>query len=97
MIVIATINLRFFLSFRRRKSKRQENKDQLLPEQSNKSSRIPTNNPVRETNGKQGILIQQPSLNSTKTTTKAFYYDTLDDIPFIDESRPTSVIDITHV
>ncbi|CAM2705226.1 unnamed protein product [Rotaria socialis] len=28
---------------------------------------------------------------------KSYYYDTFDDIPFIDESRPTSYIDITRV
>jgi hypothetical protein len=42
-------------------------------------------------------LIQQTSLSSSKTPIKSFYYDNLDDIPFIDESRPTSVVDITKV
>lgn len=35
--------------------------------------------------------------NAVKSTTKPFYYDNLDDIPFIDESRPTSVIEIAQV
>jgi hypothetical protein len=49
-------------------------------------------------NGKQGSSVQPTTSNSTKlTTTKPFYYDNLDDIPFIDESRPTSVVDITQV
>jgi hypothetical protein len=32
-----------------------------------------------------------------KTPISPYYYDNLDDIPFIDESRPTSYIDITGV
>lgn len=57
------------------------------------------------TNGKQSISLPTSTSNQTKvnsnsavvTTGKPFYYDNLDDIPFIDESRPTSVVDITQV
>lgn len=43
--------------------------------------------------------IQQSSSHiiTGKTVIGPFYYDNLDDIPFIDESRPTSYIDITRV
>lgn len=78
---------------RKRKSKQKETKDQLLPEQSKKTSKIPTNK-SSTTTGKQGSIDQ---IISSNPTIKTFYYDNLDDIPFIDESRPTSVIDITKV
>ncbi|CAF0738776.1 unnamed protein product [Rotaria sordida] len=86
---------------KRRKAKGQGNKDQLLSEQSsippaNKTSKIPINNSTT-TNGKQGSSIQQIISNPIKPITKPFYYDNLDDIPFIDESRPTSVVDIAQV
>ncbi|CAF5194785.1 unnamed protein product, partial [Rotaria magnacalcarata] len=78
----------------------QENKETLLSEQSSipsgtKSTKA-TNN-TTGSNGKQRSSIQQTISNSAKATTKPFYYDNLDDIPFIDESRPTSVIDIAQV
>lgn len=94
---------------RKHKSKHNKKKDQLLPEQTgknsnNKSSKNLLTNPTI-TNGKQSISLPTSTSNQTKvnsnsavvTTGKPFYYDNLDDIPFIDESRPTSVVDITQV
>ncbi|UJR28320.1 hypothetical protein I4U23_009563 [Adineta vaga] len=86
---------------RRRDSKHQENKAKLLPEQSvksssRKSSQKAANNSAT-VNGKQSALNPSTSFNATNSAVKSSYYDNLDDIPFIDESRPTSVIDITQV
>ncbi|CAF1034873.1 unnamed protein product [Rotaria sordida] len=43
--------------------------------------------------------IQRSSSNiiNGNTSIRSYYYDDLDDIPFIDESRPTSYSDITRV
>jgi hypothetical protein len=85
--------------------KRQEKQDHLLlPEQSERIStkRLPTTNSIISSNGKQqsdkkilSSSIQQSLSNMTPIS--PYYYDNLDDIPFIDESRPTSYIDMTRV
>jgi hypothetical protein len=60
-----------------------------------------TNSHTKSSSDKKTLpsSIQQSSSTviTGKTVIGPFYYDNLDDIPFIDESRPTSYIDITRV
>ncbi|CAF0924584.1 unnamed protein product [Adineta ricciae] len=85
---------------RRRELTRHENRAKLLPEQpvksSSKRSTQKASNNSTTANGKQSSIVLSSSSNATNSAVKSFY-DNLDDIPFIDESRPTSVIDITQV
>lgn len=98
-----------FCLHRRRKSTRQGTKDQrLLPEQSekinpnkiifnNSSSKNLSINTASKSSSSLNQTLTSVSIHQIKTPLKPSYFDTVDDIPFIDESRPTSFIDVTRV
>ncbi|CAF1348009.1 unnamed protein product [Adineta ricciae] len=100
-ITISTILFIFICLNRRRNSKRREKQDRpLISESTDKTSRTNSSGKKKPKPGKTSGKTTVPSSTSTtneKIPVGQFYYDNLDDIPYIDESRPTSYIDITRV
>ncbi|UJR21152.1 hypothetical protein I4U23_024251 [Adineta vaga] len=93
IIVLVCITISTVL---RRNSKRHRKQDHLLiPEQSEKISRTtssekkkPKPTKTSQFSGKSNVPSSSMTINE-KIPIGPFYYDNLDDIPYIDESRPT--------
>ncbi|CAF0926649.1 unnamed protein product [Adineta steineri] len=111
-ITISTILFICICLNRRRNSRREEKQDQLLPSEQfekipdNRKSLINSSkqniNPTVPFHSTQQSIKKTLSSSSSinpneKIQIRPYYYDNLDDIPFIDESRPTSFIDVTRV